>query len=105
MSGSHKRSSLAKAILVMVIGGFLVKAALDSHASILPVLPKSNKTPRGEYGGDLDFLRRFHVGPQASNESNHYIDMWSPGTLPALAKANGLTNNRALFVEDRKSVV
>jgi len=32
-------------------------------------------------------------------ESNHYIDLWSPGSLPVLARVNGLTNNHALFVD------
>jgi len=36
-------------------------------------------------------------------ESNHYFDLWSPGALPALARFNGLTNNRALFVDSHGS--
>ena len=54
--------------------------------------------PRGQYGGDLEFLGQHHTAP-ASGESNHYIDLWTPGALPALARVNGLTNNRALFVD------
>jgi hypothetical protein len=54
---------------------------------------------RGEFGGDLAFLRRFHVGPRSHFESNHYFDLWSPGALPAMARLNGLTNNRALVID------
>ena len=54
---------------------------------------------RGQYGGDLDFLRRFYTPPQSDQESNHYLDLWSPGTLPVLARVNGLTNNHTLFVD------
>jgi hypothetical protein len=53
----------------------------------------------GEYGGDLDFLRRHYVGPRVAGESNHAFDLWSPGALPALLRVHGLTNNRALFID------
>ena len=53
---------------------------------------------RGEYGGDLEFLGQHHTTP-AAGESNHYIDLWTPGALPVMARVNGLTNNRALFVD------
>ena len=53
---------------------------------------------RGQYGGNLDLLARHHTVP-AAGESNHYIDLWTPGALPALARVNGLTNNHALFVD------
>ena len=53
---------------------------------------------RGQYGGNLNFLRKHHTAP-ASGESNHYIDLWTPGALPVLARVNGLTNNHALFVD------
>lgn len=53
---------------------------------------------RGQYGGNLEFLSRHHTAP-AAGESNHYIDLWTPGALPALARVNGLTNNHALFVD------
>ena len=53
---------------------------------------------RGQYGGNLNFLRKHHTAP-AAGESNHYIDLWTPGALPVLARVNGLTNNHALFVD------
>ena len=101
MFESTKASSFAKAVLVMAVGGFLVKAALDSGSGTndFTVSARGSREQRGEYGGDLSFLRRFHVGPQSSDESNHYFDLWSPGALPALGRVNGLTNNRALFVD------
>ncbi len=91
--------SFAKAIVVMAIGGLFVKAGLDSGPLPFAVSARGMSEERGEYGGDLGFLRRFHVGPQSEYESNHYFDLWSPGALPALAKVNGLTNNRALIVD------
>ena len=64
------------------------------------VLPLCNAvgSERGQFGGNLDFLRRHHTAPGVA-ESNHYIDLWTPGALPALARVNGLTNNHALFVD------
>ena len=53
---------------------------------------------RGQYGGNLEFLARHHTAPSAG-ENNYYIDLWTPGALPALARVNGLTNNHALFVD------
>jgi hypothetical protein len=99
MFESAKCSAFGKAILVMAIAGVLVKAVHEARLAEFPVFARPAKQSRGEYGGDLDFLRRFHAAPQSPAESNHYIDLWSPGELPALARANGLTNNRALFID------
>ncbi len=54
--------------------------------------------PVGEYGYNLDTLRRFHVPPRTPEESNHYIDMWQDGSLRRYIRAHGLKNNHALFV-------
>jgi len=94
-----KYSAFSKAILVMAVGGFLMKAALEWRPSKLCVSARSPAEPRGEFGGDLSFLRRYYVKPHRPTESNHYIDLWSPGELPTLARANGLTNNRALLID------
>jgi hypothetical protein len=99
MFESAKPSAFTKAILVMAVGGFLVKAALDGRLFELPVFARAPKESRGEYGGDLGFLSRYHVKPHCPTESNHYIDLWSPGELTVLARANGLTNNHALFID------
>jgi hypothetical protein len=99
MSKSANRSAFTKAILLMAVGGFLMKVGLDSCVFGVTVSARPEGKSRGEYGGDLNFLRRFQVAPQSPAESNHYIDLWSPGALPALARANGLTNNRALFID------
>jgi hypothetical protein len=99
----------AMAIIVMAAGGFWLKGTLRSDGAVLVVSARSvgkerdASKERGEFGGDLGFLRRFHVGPQSPSESNHYIDLWSPGALPALARFNGLTNNHALFVDSHGS--
>jgi hypothetical protein len=96
---SAKHSAFTKAILVMAVGGFLVKAALDWRLAEHSAFARSPGERRGEYGGDLSFLGRYHVKPHRPTESNHYIDLWSPGELPTLARVNGLTNNRALFID------
>ena len=96
-------------IVVMAATGSWIKAAMDADGAVLVVSARSVgkergvDQERGEYGGDLGFLRRFHVGPQLPSESNHYFDLWSPGALPALARFNGLTNNRALIVDSHGS--
>jgi len=101
MFESVKSFSFAKAVVVMVVGGFLAKAALDFYSTPgdFTVFARGSNEQRGEYGGDLGFLRQYHVKPAVAGESNHYFDLWSPGALPALAKVNGLTNNRALFID------
>jgi hypothetical protein len=62
-------------------------------------LARSAVTIKGEHGGDLDLLRRCWTPPGNAGESNHYLDLWSPNSLPILARVNGLTNNRALFID------
>jgi hypothetical protein len=109
MSEPAKSASFAVAIVVMAAGGFWIKGTMDADRGPFVVSARGVEKEsgagmeRGEYGGDLDFLRRFHVGPQSPSESNHYFDLWSPGALPALATFNGLTNNRALFVDSHGS--
>lgn len=98
MPGSQKVKSFVKAIVVMVVGGLLVKWALDARKLSFPVAARSDEAT-GEFGGDLEFLRQHQVGPQLEGESNYFIDLWNPGSLTALARGNGLTNNRALFVD------
>ncbi len=82
----------------MVVGGLLVKWALDARKLSFPVAARSDEAT-GEFGGDLEFLRQHQVGPQLEGESNYFIDLWNPGSLTALARVNGLTNNHALFVD------
>ena len=103
MSELAKSALFVMAIVVMAVGGFWIKRALDAEGAVLVVSARSVREERGEYGGDLGFLRRFHVGPQSPSESNHYFDLWSPGALPALGRFNGLTNNRALIVDSHGS--
>lgn len=98
MSESQKIKSFARAILVMVLGGLLIKWALESRRAPVLVSARSEERP-GEFGGDLEFLRSHYTGPQSRAESNHYIDLWSPSGLVKLVQQNGLTNNRALFVD------
>ena len=54
---------------------------------------------KGEYRGDLEFLRDCYTGPDEEGGSNHYFDLWRPGALPALTRVHGLTNNHALFID------
>jgi hypothetical protein len=109
MSEPAKSALFALAIVGMAATGFWIKVSLDADRAAIVVSARSvgrersAGRERGEFGGDLGFLRRFHVGPQSALESNHYFDLWSPGALPALAKFNGLTNNRALFVDSHGS--
>jgi hypothetical protein len=57
---------------------------------------------KGEYGGDLRRLSSSYTQP-LQGESNHYFDLWEPGSLPTLARVQGLTNNRALFIDSHGS--
>ena len=101
MSEPAKFALFAVAIVVMAVSGFWIKGALDADKTAFAVSARGvgkergASKERGDFGGDLGFLRRFHVEPQSPSESNHYFDLWSPGALPALARFNGLTNNRA----------
>jgi hypothetical protein len=85
----------ALALLGLISGKLLEFAPLKMLVSARPHLGDG----RGEYGGDLDFLRRHWMAGDAPGESNHYIDLWSPGSLPLFVRLNGLTNNHALFVD------
>ncbi len=89
---------------------FIVALALAGAASVTSyrlALATSRHIPaaarsvaaKGEFAGDLNWLKRFHAGPQSPGESNHYIDLWSPGGLRVLTTTHGLTNNRTLFVD------
>ena len=98
MLGSRKAKSFVKAVALMVVGGLLVKWALEARKPSVPVAARSSEAT-GEFGGDLGFLRQHQVGPRSEGESNYYIDLWNPGSLTALARVNGLTNNRALLVD------
>jgi len=91
------------AIVVMASGSLWIRSSPDADGAALVVSARGKSEARGEYGGDLNFLRRFHVAPQSPDESNHYFDLWSPGALPALARFNGLTNNRALIIDSHGS--
>ncbi len=90
--------SFIKAIVLMLLGGLLVKWALEHRRVETPVAARP-VPGRGEFGGELQFLKRFHLGPQVPGESNHYLDMWNPGGVRTLTKYHGLTNNHALFVD------
>lgn len=98
MSESQKIKSFARAILVMVLGGLLIKWAMESRRAPVFVAARGGEDV-GEFGGDFHFLRSHYTAPRSEAESNHFIDLWSPGDLVKLLQQNGLTNNRALFVD------
>jgi len=98
MSGSQQIKSLVKSIAVMVLGGLLVKSSMDGRKPGVHVAARTGEAA-GEFGGDLEFLRRHLSGPQSAAESNYCIDLWNPGGLTDMVQASGLTNNRALFVD------
>ncbi len=99
MFESRTIHSPGKAIIVIALGSLLIGGGLGSGVAKLAISVRCSESDRGVYGGDLNFLRRCHTGPRVRGESNHYIDLWSPGSLPVLARVNGLTNNHALFVD------
>lgn len=82
----------------MLLGGLLIKWLMVEKRQDTPVSARS-AAASGEFGGDLSMLKRWHSGPQSEGESNHYLDLWSPGALRKLAEVQGLTNNHALFVD------
>ena len=82
----------------------LLFALLLLVVELVLALSEAVGAERGQYGGDLDFLRCHHT-PTAAAASNHYIELWTPGALPALARINGLTNNHEQFIDSQgKSV-
>src|SRR5688572_24941444 len=97
MFESRNLSVLGKAVCIMAAVGFLTKGFWDTPR--IEVSARSSATVKGEYGGDLDFLRRCWTPPETTGESNHYLDLWSSNSLPILARVNGLTNNHTLFVD------
>src|SRR6266536_3459181 len=99
MFESREILSPGKAIIVMALGGLFIGGGLGSGMAKLALSVKCSEPNCGAYGGDLNFLRRCHTGPRVRGESNHYIDLCCPGSLPVLARVNGLTNNHALFVD------
>src|ERR1043166_3818758 len=99
MFESSRFISLGKAMGMMALGAFVIGHELGSEVGNSTPGPASSEGNCGAYGGDLRFLRRFHTGPEVRGESNHFIDLWSPGGLSVLARVNGLTNNHALFVD------
>lgn len=100
MFQSKAMSRVASAVVALVLLGLLTWRLLEVSPLRIPVSARPQAgVERGEYGGDLDFLRRHWTAPEAPGESNHYIDLWSPAGLPVLARVNGLTNNHALFVD------
>ncbi len=98
MPESQKIKSFARAILVMVLGGLLIKWALEARRAPVFVSARGEQS-FGEFGGELEFHRSHYTAPQSESESNHLIDLWSPGGLVKLVQQHGLTNNRALFVD------
>src|SRR6266851_3594748 len=53
---------------------------------------------RGQYGCELALLSRFYAPPKSPGESNHYFEMWDGPKVRAIATANGLLDNHALFI-------
>ena len=91
--------ALAWAFLALLSTGGFAQSGLNEPAPSQPNGPVAARLPaQGEYGGDLELLRRCYTSPRAG-ESNHYLDLWSPSALPVLARINGLTNNHALIVD------
>lgn len=84
----------------MTAGGLLIKWLAIERRPETPVAARpSSQKERGEFGGNLSLLKGWHSGPRTDRESNHYLDLWSPGALRTLAEVHGLTNNHALFVD------
>jgi hypothetical protein len=103
MSEPFKSMLFAVAIVLAAAARFNGAWQAEQEALVVsargPEAKRAALKERGQYGGDLAFLQRFYVGPRTPAESNHYFDLWSPGSLTALARFNGLTNNRALFID------
>lgn len=90
--------ALLKTVAVLFLGALLLKWHAFEPRQETPVSARAT-AETGEFGGDLTLLKRWHSGPQNESESNHYLDLWSPGALRKLAEVHGLTNNRALFID------
>jgi hypothetical protein len=97
MFRSGKLWVLGQAICAIAAIGVLNQGVWERLTT--DVFARSSEIEKGEYGGDLDLLRRCWTPPEHAGESNHYLDLWSPSSLSILARVNGLTNNHALFVD------
>jgi hypothetical protein len=53
---------------------------------------------RGQFGSELALLSQFYAPPKSPGESNHYFEMWDGPKVRAIATANGLLDNHALFI-------
>src|SRR5205814_7845378 len=82
--------------VVLFLSGLLLTP--ERLPASIPQSPASARAKRGDFGGDLELLSRFYSPPRCDRESNHFIDLWSGGTMADFARGHGLTNNRALFI-------
>jgi hypothetical protein len=81
--------------LILAVIGLLVQGCAGPSRS------GSRYSRSGEYGGDLDYLRRAYLPPAKRGESNHLIELSQfrgDGTWKEFLAMHGLTNNHALII-------
>lgn len=73
-------------------------ASIAGPETDLVTSDSASHSGRGEFGGDLELLRRVYFPPAAPGESNYLIDLYTGGAWKQFLATQGLTNNHTLFV-------
>src|SRR5262245_36095853 len=92
------KNTLRGFLIRLLLGFALAKYAANGSVFASIFNASARQWPQGEFGADLDYLRKFYTPPQNPRESNHYIDIWDGQKIRQKITAGGLTNNHALFV-------
>lgn len=81
-------------------GHLFAVVVFAATVSVSAGITEAARTPKqaGACSSDPGFLAAHHRGPEAPGESNHFIDLWAGQPTRSVARLNGLTNNRTLFI-------
>lgn len=78
-------------LTLLLLAALIVAAVQKLHAADKPA-------NQGEFGADLALLASYFSGPENDKETNFYLDMWAGRQTARIARLNGLTNNKTLFI-------
>lgn len=112
-----RRNCRAGARLSAVLGLQLLRAGrsftvLASRAVLICVLWSwtwtalaASDLPRGEFGGDINQLRRCYVAPELPEEGNCYFELWEGQRTRPAVLASGLLDARTLFINSHGKAI